>query len=352
MYQQWLAVSLVFSSELAAQTEWFPVEVQADHQIVQYQPLQNVSKAWRLCALLPHGKDHYWWGVSWGLHEEAKRQGVQLGIYEAGGYENLPRQRQQLQNCIQNKADALIIAAISSEGLNDLLLQLKQQAIPVIDLVNGINSDAITARSSVSFAEMAEKSSSYLQQHNKHQPMQLAWFPGPAQAAWVQDAEKALQQQLQGQNVSLLHAGYGATDNFSQATLVRQLFERHKPDYVLANAVAAAVTLNYVQQEQLPAIPVMAYYANPQVIKLIQSGQLLASATDSPVIQARISIDLALRILEQQPYAKRVSPSIRILDQQNIQLLPLQQIIAPQQQWMIRSPLPALPQSSELRPKT
>jgi protein TorT len=336
-----LVLCSALSSSLSAEQNWFPVEVKADGQALEYQPLQSVNKVWRLCALLPHGKDHYWWGVSWGLAEEAKRQGVQLGIYEAGGYENLPRQRQQLLDCVSNKADALIIGALSSEGLNDLILQLKDAGIPVIDLINGINSDAISARSSVSFADMATKSMLYLLQHSQQSSIDLAWFPGPAQAAWVQDAERGLKHTLQGSEVKLLHGGYGATDNFSQATLVRQLFSREQPHYVLANAVAAAVTQSFISSEQQTNVQIMAYYANPDIVRLIQQGKLLAAATDSPVIQARISIDLALRILEKQAYARQVSPQIRILDQHSIQQLSLQQIIAPKQQWMIRQPLAA-----------
>lgn len=167
MQNLFFSISLMFSSALCAQQDWFPVDVQADGKNLQYQPLQKVTQVWRLCALLPHGKDHYWWGVSWGLAEEAKRQGVHLGIYEAGGYENLPRQRQQLLDCVTNKADALIIGAISSEGLNDLVLQLKNSDIPVIGLINGIKSDAITARSSVSFADMAATSIRYLLEHSQ-----------------------------------------------------------------------------------------------------------------------------------------------------------------------------------------
>lgn len=339
MFRALLIISFGISCSLRAEQNWFPVEVLADGKKLQYQPLQKVSKVWRLCALLPHGKDHYWWGVSWGLAEEAKRQTVQLGIYEAGGYENLPRQRQQLQDCVNNKADALIIGAISSEGLNDLILQLKNSGIPVVDLINGMKSPAITARSSVSFADMAAKSMQYLLNHNQEPNPTIGWFPGPVVAAWVQDAERGLKQAAEGHQFQLVHGGYGATDNFSQATLVRQLFSHHQPSYVLGNAVAAGVAQHFISAEGLTKTEVMAYYANPEVVGMIQSGQLLASATDSPVIQARISIDLALRILEKQPYAHQVSPQIRILDRHSIEQLPLQQIIAPKQQWMIRQPL-------------
>ena len=77
-------------------------------------------------------------GVAWGLDEEATRQGVRLGIYEARGYENPQVQAQQLQNCQQRNADAYVIAAIDAQGLCTAIAQLVEQGKPVIDLVNGI----------------------------------------------------------------------------------------------------------------------------------------------------------------------------------------------------------------------
>src|SRR5690606_21211532 len=123
----------------------------------------------------------------------------------------------------------------------------------LIDLINGISSDAITARSSVSFADMSGTSLAYLQQMQGKGDASLAWLPGPAQAAWVQDAEQGLKQALQGSALQLIHGGYGATDKFAQATLVRQLFRLHQPEYLLANAVAAAVAAEYLQSH--PELP-------------------------------------------------------------------------------------------------
>ena len=65
----------------------------ADGKARDYVPLAHASRPWRICTLLPHGIDRYWWGVAWGLDEEARRQGVQLGIYEAGGYQFPAMQR-------------------------------------------------------------------------------------------------------------------------------------------------------------------------------------------------------------------------------------------------------------------
>src|SRR5262245_4411259 len=99
-----LLSSLLVAPCLAA--DWFPVQVRVDGRDASYQPRERASRPWRICALLPHGMDRYWWGVAWGLNEEAQRQGVQLGVYEAGGYQYPDMQRAQLTRCIQLAAGA------------------------------------------------------------------------------------------------------------------------------------------------------------------------------------------------------------------------------------------------------
>ena len=134
--------------------EWFPLQVEVDGRGASYQPLTGASKPWRICALLPHGMDRYWWGVAWGLDEEAQRQGVQLGVYEAGGYQYPDMQRAQLTRCGQLAADAYVIAAISAKGLCDEIALLHRDKVPVVDLINRIDCPGITARSQVDFADM------------------------------------------------------------------------------------------------------------------------------------------------------------------------------------------------------
>ena len=56
---------------------------------------------------------------------EAKRLGVALNLYEAGGYENLATQQNQIAECVaQNKADALIIGAVERENVEGVELHL------------------------------------------------------------------------------------------------------------------------------------------------------------------------------------------------------------------------------------
>ena len=107
-----------------AEDGWYPAEIDVwsppfntkhQHTLQQYMPPAHASRPWRICASIPHLKDDYWLAVNFGLVNEAKRLGVALNLYEAGGYENLATQQSQIAECVsQNKADALIIGAISA----------------------------------------------------------------------------------------------------------------------------------------------------------------------------------------------------------------------------------------------
>ncbi|WP_044871122.1 TMAO reductase system periplasmic protein TorT [Pseudomonas sp. LFM046] len=322
--------------------EWFPLQVEMDGRKADYQPLDRASKPWRICALLPHGMDRYWWGVAWGLYEEAQRQGVQLGIYEAGGYQYPDMQRAQLTRCGQLAADAYVIAAIKAKGLCDEIALLKRDKVPVIDLVNGIDCPGVTARSRVDFAGMVRAAIGYIRTHSKGRPVRVGWLPGPKDAGWVQAAERSMAEVTAGTNVTLRSAGYGPVDRSTQAVLVRQLLAREPQlDYILGNAEAAAFAAQLVRARGSHyKAQVVSFYATERVLEAIGDGTILAAPTDSPVIQARVAVDLAVRALEGKPIATLVSPEIEVIDQSNLKGFDISRLMPPSGHWMIRQELP------------
>ncbi|MFC5695031.1 TMAO reductase system periplasmic protein TorT [Pseudomonas sp. GCM10022186] len=322
--------------------QWYPQQVEVDGREASYRPLERASKPWRICALLPHGMDRYWWGVAWGLDEEAQRQGVQLGVYEAGGYQYPDMQRAQLTRCIQLAADAYVIAAISAKGLCDEIALLHRDKLPVIDLVNRIDCPGITARAQVDFAEMAGEAMAYIRRHSKGRPVRVGWVPGPKDAGWVVDAERGLDKATAGSQVTLVHAGYGPVDRSAQAVLVRQLLTREPQlDYILGNAEAAAFAAQLVRAGgNRYKARVVSLYATERVLAAIAEGGILASPTDSPVIQARVAVDLAVRALEGKRSPRRVSPRIEVIDRDNLKRFDISRLMPPSGHWMIRQELP------------
>ncbi|BAU72036.1 TMAO reductase system periplasmic protein TorT [Metapseudomonas furukawaii] len=323
-------------------TEWFPLPVNIDGREASYRPLTAASKPWRICALLPHGMDRYWWGVAWGLDEESRRQGVHLGVYEAGGYQHAAMQKAQLARCIQLAADAYVIAAINTRGLCAELDELARRRVPVIDLVNRIECPGVTARSQVDFAEMARAALNYILEHSEGRPVRVGWLPGPQDAGWVLDAERGLAEASVEGRVVVVTGGYGPVDRSSQAVLVRRLLAREPQlDYILGNAEAAAFAGQLVRTGgQRYKAQVVSLYATERVLEAIADGTVLAAPTDSPVIQARVAVDLAVRALEGKGMPERVSPRIEVIDKRSLGRFDISHLMPPSGHWMIRQELP------------
>jgi protein TorT len=265
--------------------------------------------------------------------EEAKRLGVSMNLVEAGGYTELNKQISQIENCVANGAQAVVIGAISADGLNNLVKELSAKKIPVIDVINGINSPDISAKSLVSFYTMGHSTGEYLAA--KHPagsaPVKVGWFPGPAGAGWVEAANKGFMDAVKGTAVEVLPPKYGDTGKEVQLKLVEDVLQAN-PDikYIAGTAVTAEASIGLLRERGLiDKIGLLAFYMTPGVYDGIERGFITAAPADSMVIQGRVAIDQATRLLEGKDLVKHVGPKIFVVDKSNLKTVPHDNILPP-----------------------
>lgn len=300
---------------------------------VTYVPLEKAEKAWNICVSFPHMKDAYWLGVDYGVAEQAKDLGVKMNLVEAGGYTELAKQVSQIEDCVAGGAEAVVIGAISYDGLNNLVSEITAKGIPVIDVVNGMSSPDLTAKSLVSFYTMGYETGAYLA--SKHpagsDAVKVGWFPGPAGAGWVEAANTGFLEAVKGSAVVVLEPKYGDTGKEAQLKLVEDVLQAD-PDvrYIAGTAVTAEAAQGLIRERGLQGkVDLLAFYMTPGVYEGIKRGFILAAPADSMVVQGRIAIDQAVRALEGKEFVKHVGPKIFVVDPSNIGTVSQTNILPP-----------------------
>lgn len=280
------------------------------------------TRPWRLCVLFPHVKDAYWLGVNYGMAEQARRLGVAVQFYEAGGYPNLDTQREQARACGGDpRIDALIVGTVSFDGLSPLLTQIARR-IPVLATVNDIARPGITAKVGVDWVEMGRAAGRWLveQAGPGSEPVPIAWFPGPRGAGWVPFVERGFHEAIAGSRIQIRSTARGDTGKAVQRNLVQRSLDEH-PElrYLVGNAPMAEAAVSVLRERGLQErVGIVSTYFTPDVYRGILRGRVLAAPTDAPVLQGRLSIDQAVDLLEHRPVARHVGPVIRIVDRDRL----------------------------------
>ena len=338
-----LALSAAVPAAAFAEGAWFPYDAEevtpafsVDGKIteVTYSALDTAEKPWNICVSFPHMKDAYWLGVDYGVADEAARLGVNLNVVEAGGYTKLNRQISQIEDCVSGGADAVIVGAISFDGLNNVIGEVAAKGIPVIDVINGVSSTDIAAKSLVSFQTMGFETGAYLAA--KHpagsEPVKVGWFPGPAGAGWVEAAHAGFLEAVKGSAVEVLEPRFGDTGKETQLKLVEDVLQANpEVRYLAGTAVTAEAAQGLIRERGLQGeVDLLAFYMTPGVYTGIKRGFILAAPADSMVIQGRIAVDQAVRILEGKSFVQHLGPKIFVVDPANISDVARENILPPE----------------------
>lgn len=338
-------VCILFALPAQAVKQWYPFPVyvwdkpyvhDSTRTLVDYVPLQKAQKKWKICVSFPHVKDSFWLAVDYGVAKEAQRLGIEMELYEAGAYDNLNIQIQQIRECATKKVDGVVIGAITTDGLNEVVAELKQQGIPVIDLVNGMTSPDIAARSSYSHQDMGYMIGQFISEQTRkktpNRQSNVAWLPGPKGSGWVDFSNEGFIKATQETgNIKILTTLYGDPGKVTQTKLVEQALNGHSDiDFIAGTAVTAEVAVSVLRKRKLSGeIQLVTQYFNPGVYAGIRRGKITAGVALSPVIQGRIAMDQIVRILEGRPYYQHIGVQLKVVHLDNLRRFDRSTTLAP-----------------------
>lgn len=328
--------ALGVASAAGAADNWYPIKVydasSGSNVETMYEPVEKASKPWNLCVLFPHMKDSFWVAVAYGIVEEAKRQGVNMTLYEAGGYENLPRQLSQFDDCVAGGADAIIVGAISEAGLAKKFEEGIAAGKPVISTVNPVAEAKTTAKMFVEFDTMGEQTGKYLVDFLAGKDAKVVNFPGPAGSGWAESFNDGFKRAIDGvANVELLDEKFGDSGVAVQLALIQDALQAYPEMNVIwgtaPTAEAAIAAVAEVGREG--EILIMSSYENQAMLDALNREEILGFATQYPVLEGRVAIDMAVRALEGKPVIQFVKPIPDMIAKDSAANIDMSLVLAP-----------------------
>ncbi|MCO5065259.1 MAG: TMAO reductase system periplasmic protein TorT [Rhizobiaceae bacterium] len=282
---------------------------------------EEVQKKWHLCVLMPTLTDSVFIGINYGFVQEARRLGLKMTIFDAGGFQNLTKQIAQYDNCVALGADAILFQAISEEGLVRKIEEGKAAGIAQIAVDNMV-SDKMPYDAGV-FPDnysQAQASAKFLQDMFKDQgEVGILDFPGPQAANWAAVSAQGHEDQLKGSNVKILATIWGNTTKNEQQRLVEDALHTY-PDAkaIIGNAVMNEVAPNAIRDSGHAEIPVVGDYLNTGSLAAVRAGRVTTAPLQGSVATTVIGVDQAVRVLQKMPYDKRLTATPIMVTKDNL----------------------------------
>jgi protein TorT len=169
-------------------------------------------------------------------------------------------------------------------------------------------------------------------QNDTGKPLRVVWFPGPEGAGWVAAGNVGFLEATEDSAIETVDTLYGDTGSAVQGKLVESVLDRYARDlhYIVGTAVTAETAVKILRRRGLAdRIKTISYYYSPGVHRGIRRGDILSAPTDLTVLQARIAVDVLVRILEKRDYFKHLAPRVMVVDRDNIRSWDTSTTLAP-----------------------
>lgn len=274
----------------------------------------------RICAVYPHLKDSYWLSVNYGMVDEARKQGVDLRVLEAGGYPNINKQREQLAHCTQWHADAIILGTVAPSVFATTLRQ-EVNGIPIFATVNKLIADKsnrtiIKGEVGVDWYWMGYYAGEYLK--DKHPSgsglTEIVLLPGPQSSGGTKPVIQGFYAAIKDSDIEVSDTYWADNDKELQRNLVQQAIDDDNIRYIVGNAVAIEAAISELRNSgKTDKIGLVSTYLSHGVYRGLLRGRVEFAPSDKMVEQGRLSIIQAVHYLRGLPYEKRAAPIIEPL---------------------------------------
>lgn len=282
----------------------------------------------------PELKGSFWISIYYGVEDEARKQGVNLVTVEAGGYENVQTQIEQMEDLIQRGVDLILIGATSSEAVAPVVEEAVRAGIPVIGLSGIPATDQITAAIGADHYGMGRLQAQCIAEAIGGSG-QVAMASGPPGVIWAEERARGFRDTITQEYpdieiVAEQNTPTGRDQGLNLAEQWMQAFPNLRGVYTATDDIGAGYVDPLLAANRLDDVAVASSNLSPIGREYLMAGYLVCQSIQQIVLQGREGIRIAIQHLKGEEVPRDVVTEAILVTRDNIDDLDLSEFQAPE----------------------
>lgn len=275
---------------------------------------------------------NYWNTVRLGAEAAAKEYNAGVSFVAADSERDVKEQIKLVEGAIDNKVDAIILAASDYKELSTFVDKANSNNIPVITIDTEVDSKNARSFIGTDNIKAGEKAGEALVS-SSGVDCKIAVMSFVKGSKNAEQREKGLNDViLKYPSIKVVAKEYCQSDADTAAALTRKIISEHKDlnAIVALNEVAAIGVSKAIDDMNLEGkVKVVGFDNAPEEIKLLEGGVIQAIVIQNPFSMGYFGVKYAVEAVEGKKIPKSVDTGVKVINKENLYLPDNQKLVFP-----------------------
>lgn len=270
---------------------------------------------------MPELQGSFWISMYYGVQDEAKKQGVDLVALNAGGFDRLDKQIQQIQDLTQRKVDAMLVGATTADGVVPVVDEAKDKGIPIVAVGSIPSSKKMDSVILADHFGMGKLQGEFMgkQLNGKGKVLIMA---GPAGTNWAIDRVNGFKEAMKAfPGIEIAGEQWTPTGRATGMKLMEDWLQSF-PDvagvYTAVDDMGAGAVDALKAANRAGKVVVTSSNLSPIGEDYLRQGFIQGETVQQIVLQARMGVQQAIKAAKKEPVDAKVITPVLLITKDNV----------------------------------
>lgn len=280
----------------------------------------------------PALSEDFWVSMYYGVKEEAKKEGVKLITLNAGGYNQISNQTNQIRDLMERGVSALLVGATNAQGISPVVRLALRDHIPVVGMSSVPAVKRLPIIVGADHFEMGQMQARAMAKA-LHGHGEVAMMNGPAGASWsVARRNGFLNVMKKYPNIKIVANQWTNCGKEDGVNMMQDWLSRYPH---LAGVYSACDDMGMGAADVLKSagrlhdVIVTTSNLDPASKRYLEKGWIYADSAQQIVLQGQLGVKNAVRMLLGKPYKRVIKTPPLLVTAKNVRSINLSEVSAP-----------------------